>query len=247
MSIGGVLRLPGQAERRRKRMRALLPGCLGIRYAGAMTAADAAGHAAGVYAGRPHWTSSFDGVQSSLGLAWYTHLEEDKVAEYFTNAAASDANVRRFCPGLQEWMVATISHLLGEPVVQRETWCGPGVHIFPAGDWLSEHGGVVHFDTEGLSPEQLDARTPALTFVLMLQPPVWGGGLRVWDRLFDGDENPKKPRDGTANETIAYEAGDLVVIDSYRMHQIQPFGGRVDRISMTAHTVHVDGAWEAWF
>jgi hypothetical protein len=37
------------------------------------------------------------------------------------------------------------------------------------------------------------------------------------------------------------------VIDSYRLHQIQPFQGARDRVSITAHLLYRDGAWQIWF
>ena len=200
-----------------------------------------------MYAGRSAWNSNFGGVQYTMGRAWYTHLEEDKSDEYFENVAASDANVRRYCPGLQAWMTQMVSSLLGAPAFTRAGWCGPGVHVFPAGGYIAKHGGDVHFDTEGLSDEQVEERTPALSFVLMLQPPESDGGLGVWDELFSGEDHPKTPGPEVASAIVPYEAGDLVAIDSYRLHQIQGFGGRVDRVSMTAHVVLVGGAWEVWF
>ena len=144
-------------------------------------------------------------------------------------------------------MMSTLSTLLGGPTFQRAGWCGPGVHVFEAGSDISKHGGDVHFDTEGVGEDQVEERVPAMSFVLMLQPPDSGGGLGVWDRLFEGDEHPEKPGDEVASAVVPYEAGDLVVIDSYRLHRIQAFEGETDRISMTAHVVLVESAWEVWF
>ena len=106
---------------------------------------------------------------------------------------------------------------------------------------------VAHFDTEGLTPAHVTERLPALTVVLMLSPPESGGALRVWDVAFAGtdghaDEDLQQP-----SALCTYAAGDLVVIDSYRLHQIQPFGGQLDRISATCHAAQVAGTWETWF
>jgi hypothetical protein len=47
---------------------------------------------------------------------------------------------------------------------------------------------------------------------------------------------------------VRCEAGDAVLIDSRRLHQIRPFRGKRDRISITLHAVEVDrGVWETWF
>ena len=42
--------------------------------------------------------------------------------------------------------------------------------------------------------------------------------------------------------------GDALLIDSRRLHQILPFGGAKDRISITIHGAEIDrDVWEAWF
>jgi hypothetical protein len=146
-------------------------------------------------------------------------------------------------------MRAILGELVGAPVARRRGWCGPGLHIFPAGDWLASNGDV-HFDTEGLLEDDLAARVPALSAIVMLQPPERGGGLRVWDTPFDerapAPEELLAKRD-IASATVAYAAGDLVVLDSYRLHQIQPFEGARDRVSITAHLILRDGVWQSWF
>lgn len=48
--------------------------------------------------------------------------------------------------------------------------------------------------------------------------------------------------------TVTYRTGDVVLIDSYRLRQIQPFSGSRERISATVHAALVDsGLWECWF
>lgn len=202
-----------------------------------------------VYAGRALWTPCFDGVQFTLGRAYYTHLEEGHEAEYFAVAQESDALVERAVPGLQGRVRDILRNLLGCPVNPRPGWCGPGVHIFPAGDWLSQHGGDIHFDTEGLSEDDLDRRRPALSAILMLQPPLRGGGLRIWDATWAGeDDEAAITRAASRPSSVAsYDAGDLVVIDSYRLHQIQPFTGDRDRVSATTHLVLTEEGWQSWF
>jgi len=200
------------------------------------------------FAVRSEWTPCFEGAQFTLGRAFYTHLEDDRAAAYFAGAHASDAVVERSLPGMQGRVRAWLGQLLGAPVGRRPGWCGPGLHIFPAGGWLAHHGGDVHFDTEGLLGDALDARAPALSAILMLQPPARGGGLRVWDTVYDGDDVvPEWERARTPSRTLDYAPGDLVVIDSYRLHQIQPFAGARDRVSITAHAVLHEGRWQSWF
>jgi hypothetical protein len=199
----------------------------------------------GVYRARADWTPCFDGVQFTLGRAYYTHLEEDRADEYFSKACASDALIERALPGMQARMRDLLAALVEAPVAPRPGWCGPGVHIFPAGQWLSENGGDVHFDTEGLLDEQLTARAPAMSIIVMLQPPVTGGGLRVWSNVYEGQDEVAEPE--CPPFVVEYAPGDLVAIDSYRLHQIQSFQGSRDRVSITAHLVQTDQGWQAWF
>src|SRR5262249_19179697 len=107
-------------------------------------------------------------------------------------------------------------------------------------------GGDIHFDVEGLTREELAARAPAKSVILMLQPCAGGGGLRLWDLLYDGADSVDEP-DWIPSRIVDYAVGDLAIIDSYRLHQIQPFEGAVDRISATAHLVLSGGRWQAWF
>lgn len=216
-----------------------------VREAATATACEA--WAAGVYAGREEWIHDFDDAQFSLGRAWYTHLEQNRTAEYFAGAAASDTVVEQFCPGLQAHLRELVALTVGEPVVARRGFCGPGVHVFPAQRVAAREGGDVHYDTEGLTPAELRARVPAMTWVLMLSPPESGGGLRVWDALYEGTDEPPTDLASRRMDVAPYAAGDLVVIDSYRLHQIEPFPGLRDRISATCHAVRGSQAWELWF
>jgi hypothetical protein len=199
--------------------------------------------------GRDAWNEDFDGEQFSLGRAWYTHLEQGKSQEYFAGARASNLLVERLVPGLVRAMHERVATLVGAPTAQRRGWCCPGIHIFPAGEWVAQHGGVIHADIEGLPPDHAQAQAPALSFVLMLQPPEEGGGLRLWDRFHRQDDalDPAQVA-GIPQATVGYEAGDLVVFDSYRLHQIQPFSGALPRLSMTAHAALLHPArWDLWF
>jgi hypothetical protein len=107
---------------------------------------------------------------------------------------------------------------------------------------------VVHFDLEGLTEHQKTAGNRAVTLVWTLRPALFGGGLRLWDALFDGRPDSEIEPDDFAHVTVRSEAGDALLLDSRRLHQIRPFRGDAPRISMTAHAVEVDrGVWEAWF
>jgi len=223
---------------------------LALRVPGVIDPAEARAWADGVAAARASWVEAFGGAQFSLGRAWYTHLEQGRAAAYFDDVASSDREVERVCPGLQSRMRALASQLTGAGsagVTQREGWCGPGVHVFPHDSPVARRGGDIHYDTEGLTPAHAADRAPAFTLVLMLQPATRNGGLAVWDARYRGTDAYEDDDLERDRVVCPYGPGDLVVIDSYRLHQIQPFEGTVDRISATCHLAFVEGRWEAWF
>ncbi|MBL8679117.1 MAG: hypothetical protein JNK05_08115 [Myxococcales bacterium] len=196
-----------------------------------------------VYDARSEWTEDFGGEQFALGRAFYTHVESGRASEYFADAKASDARVERVVPGMTRWMRELYASLVGGAVRARPGFCGPAVHVFPAGEKVANEGGVVHFDVEGLTRHHVEKRVRAATLVVMLQPPTEGGGLALWERVFPeddpGDEEPT---------VVRYGVGDAVLMDSYRLHQIEAFDGALDRVSITLHGIEVDRRrWEVWF
>lgn len=248
----GITRVPGQTLWRpgSAPVLDLLHDSLAVSYKGVLTRDECDIFTDRVYAARDHWIENFGGAQYTLGRAWYTDLEQDREDDYFAKAIESDELVERVAPGLQQRMYDLIGTVIGAYVDQREGWCGPGVHVFPPTGDVGQHGGDVHFDTEGLSEDHIAARSPAISCILMLQPAESGGGLRVWDQLYEGDVKPAMPESTVRSAIASYSTGDFVVIDSYRLHQIQAFAGPLERISITAHAV-LSGAnrdrWEVWF
>lgn len=202
----------------------------------------------GVKRARRDWNADFRGEQYALGRAFYTHYETGQSALYFRDAARSDARVERALPGMQAFTRDLFARMTGGSARQRRDFCGPGVHVFPAGENVARRGGVVHYDVEGLSPLHIERRHAALSLVIMLQPPSWGGGLRLWDATWHGAEEPDEEDLARPFVTHRYEAGEALLMESYRLHQIRPFRGALDRISITLHAVEVDrGQWDTWF
>jgi len=245
MSKGGAVLV--DAPRGTTPLLPLLGDSVAVRVREALSPERAGAWAEGALRAESSWVRDFGGAQFSLGRAWYTHLEQGRAADYFADVSGSDGRVEQWCPGLQQAMRDLARAVVGEPVVQRPGWCGPGVHVFPPGALVATRGGDVHFDIEGLTPAHVGERAPALTLVVMLQPAARGGALRVWDVRCRGteayaDEDLERPY-----VDCSYGPGDLVVIDSYRMHQIQPFSGECPRVSATVHAAYVEGRWETWF
>jgi hypothetical protein len=227
---GGVLRLP-----------ALLASC------------DAESAACAVQAARTDWVESFGGDQFALGGAWYTHVEDGRARHYFRDAARFDKLVARALPALQEQVVTVLAALLGARTRRRAGWCGPAVVVFPPDGPVARAGGSIHVDCEGLEEQDLAQLPPAWSFVCILQlnpcgdaRPV-GGGLRVWSSRYAGKCAPEPGTTNVDSELVTLAAGDAVVFDSYRLHQIQPFSSNAPRMALTAHAkLLADGSYSVW-
>ncbi len=201
-----------------------------------------------VHRARDAWNHDFGGAQFSLGRAFYTHLETSLAAEYFARAADSDACVERVLPGMQARMRDLVADLTGGHARARRGWCSAGVHVFPAGGEVASRGGVRHFDVEGLTERHLAENRRAVSVVIMLDVPEGGGGLRLWDARYHGREHPTRKDERAKSVVLAYGVGDLIAFDSHRLHQILPFSGARDRVSITLHAAELDpGVWETWF
>ncbi len=222
--------------------RAHIAAHLGVRIGRAIEGSRAEAWAERVLAASDDHSVAF-GSQASLGIAWYTHLEEGRAREYFERAHASDACVRRHVPGFQRAFLDLVGRGLGVALVQRSGHAGPGIHVFAAHGPCARLGGEVHFDTEGLPPAY---RGPAYTAVLSLRAPSEGGGLRLWDLPYDGHDDPALA-ELRAPGIVPYAAADLVLFESYRLHQIEPFGGASARVSATCHVARLSGKWVGWF
>lgn len=203
---------------------------------------------ANVLRAKKDWVADFGREQFALGRAFYTHYETGRSSLYFRDAKASDARVERHLPGMQRAVLSLFERVTGHRTRPRLGFCGPGVHVFPAGEKVARCGGVIHFDTEGLTPYQLKRKARALSLIVMLQPPEWGGGLRLWSAVYRGRDEATRADLATPSVTHRYRAGSALLMSSYRLHQIRPFRGALARISVTVHAAEVDhGVWETWF
>jgi len=225
-----------------------LEGSLGVAVEGAIAPATCRRWAAAALRAKKDWVADFGREQFALGRAFYTHFETGRSALYFRDAARSDARVERHLPGMQRAILDLFGRLTGGRVRPRHGFCGPGVHLFPPREKVATSGGVIHFDVEGLTPFQLERRVRALSLIVMLQPPVFGGGLRLWDVRWSGREEPTERELTAPRETYRYRPGSALLMDSHRLHQIRPFRGDRHRVSITVHAAEVDqGVWETWF
>jgi hypothetical protein len=220
----------------------------GVGVRGALDVDAAAAAARAVIAADALLGDDFGGEQRSLGRPWYTHLESGRAAEYFADVEASDARVEGVLPGMQARTRALLARVLGAELRQRHGFCGPGVHVFPPDEKVAHHGGVYHYDLEGLSATHRRTLAPAVSAVWMLQPAERRGGLSLYNKRFRGENWPMDEEPPVARTTTLARAGDFLVFSSHRLHRINSFGGARARVSVTCHAVMVDdGVWEVWF
>ena len=209
----------------------------------------------GFYAAKEVWSEGFGGQQYALGDAWYHYAEEGiDFEEYGSKAEQSRANVEKFVPGLEGNLLGFLSPLARPGTLSiREGWAGPGFMMFPAGGFVANKGGSIHFDTDAFSDEELyETDLVMFSLICMIQKPERGGNLTVWNKPFDKTQErfqSYNPATQGAAESyhIEYQPGDLWMIRGMNAHQIGAFEGKTDRICLTFHVYKEGDDWFMWF
>ncbi len=125
-----------------------------------------------------------------------------------------------------------------------------GAHVFTPGNEVSSKGGDVHYDVEGLTPEQLERRADAYSFVLMLQPCAVGGGLRLHDRRYAGDPYARAADEATPSEIIDLRGratSSSSTATGCTRSSRSPATAPACRPPSTSPARSGGGAFEAWF
>jgi hypothetical protein len=204
---------------------------------------------------RPCWSRDYGGEQYSYPDNFYARANDGGASRYFSSAVAANNRMLEHFPEARCLLMAYLAQLLpGRDVRVRPGWSGPGFVMFPAGEFLSGEPGPVHIDLEGLADMDLQSgETSFFSVICMIQPPIEGGGVRVWNRRFGGDRsredqflNQARAESDEAVE-IAYHVGDLLVINSLSPHQILRFGGTRDRITLNAFAAADSRCCNVWF
>jgi hypothetical protein len=232
----------------------LLGGAGAVVFRDIFTPAEVQGMVATIYALREQWLPGFEEEQFSVGRVWYVDVADEAEEEYHEDSVRSNAQIEERFDSIQERMRAFCAAIQPGDLVQiRPGWAGPGFVIFPAHAACAENGGDIHFDIEGLAGDLLDdPEAAAYSFIAMLQKPESGGGLQVWREQYDPNRRDEyipelQSEPEGPSFLIDYRIGDLVMINSRAIHQIQPFEGDTDRITLTFHIVRQAGAWHIWF
>jgi hypothetical protein len=235
-----------------------LPGdSLAVICKDVFSSAEISAIASQIYALKESWIPAYGGEQFSVGRIWYAHVDDDKKSQYFQAAGESVRFIEMQFPSLYAKLIGIVSQLLNTDRVRlKEGWAGPGFVILPSGGPASLSGGGAHVDWEGLTKEQLaDINLEAYSFIALMQKPVNGGGLQVWDRHLD-QTAPESwlhaqlegvDLGDVETALIDYQLGDLVAINSLSLHKICPFGGDRDRVSLTFHAARDHDGWYLWF
>ncbi len=204
------------------------------------------------------WETRFDYI-NSYGSCWYLDIEVGMLAYYHANARRTNELLKGL-PNFVETLAQSSKYLeapdgkTGLPARARHENLGP--YWVEAGVVIMNRGtaGVEHADYEGLAPhpEKLfDPNTRAYSAVLCLAAAESGGNLRIWKKRVLADVEPEFCEQDV--EEIMYEAGALVLFDSFCYHQI------TESVLTDDHRYRAIGAlhflykeepyphWEYWF
>ncbi len=205
------------------------------------------------YKARHLWTSGFDGEQFALGEVWYHYRDTDGLFEDYTaKAADSIKTFNTILPTLYPKIVTFLRQVLAPaPVDFRDGYAGPGIVIFPPDEYVAKNGGPLHYDWEGLLPEEYkNNQTEAYSFVSMLSKPQTGGNLRIVDTMYDPSRDDNMGDliiTGMKECEVDYLPGEMWMFRSMMAHGIQSFTGEKDRVCLTFHLLKRDEKWLLWF
>lgn len=221
-----------------------------------LTASECREYADTAYMLQSYWRAGTLQGEYTLGRAWYTSIDNREVVDYFDESDYLNRIIRQSFPGLIEKILHFCQRWTDcKNVGIRSGWAGPGIVVFhPSSSLTAKRGGSVHIDYEGLSKRMLDAAVhppEVYSFMLPLQMPVNGGHLRTWPEVYRRYHHERYLREICKPEgktrLVPYSVGSLCGIYSLRIHQIEPFRGKDDRVILTFHLGKLDGQWCIWF
>ncbi|GMV31953.1 MAG: hypothetical protein AMXMBFR59_40780 [Rhodanobacteraceae bacterium] len=209
---------------------------------------------------RPQWGAGPVPDEYNYGTVFYAHAMNKNIPDYFARSGAENERMGRDFPELFPAVMRLVQDIMrDEEVTYRPGWSGPSFVYLGPGSISAVEGGTIHIDWEGFSawdhPKTEDLLSSreleAYTLVLMLQNTPEGGGVRIWDKRFDpGHRDEFIPDPETAPDvpfaTPQYAIGDLVVLHSMTVHQIQPYAGGA-RITLNFHLVRRGTVWHLFF
>lgn len=193
------------------------------------------------------WAGTAFGPGRVIGGGWFTYYDlipdPDRRRDAYRRAiAVCEPEMAETTPALGERCLALAGRLIGAEVVRRPGFAGPSVVVFD--ESASDGGdGDIHLDFQGLvcdDPAHLDDE--AYSFVLMLEPAIRGGHLRVWGIAAEDGPPVSQP----PPVELEYRRGSLAVFPARDLHQITEMHGP-RRVTVNWHVRNRDGRWEAWF
>jgi len=222
-----------------------------------------------VHALRGHWIARDELAFHTLGAALYLDAPTAETLALFKRAAPpSDQYAQRmvavnavleahFAP-LYAALAAALRELLAADVGFARDRALPGFHIYghsPHYGAQSSH--VPHFDRQyeciGWPAADIDFEE-AISVTLPIRLPRTGGGLRTWEltlkevQSLSGEEAKARARQARCH-LHPYREGELVCHRGHLLHQIAPWssGPGDERLTLQAHGLFYDGAWQLYW
>ena len=219
---------------------------------------------------RAHWVARDDAAFHTLGAALYLDrptaetrerfgLAEADPARYAALASATNALLEADFADLYTALADALAGLLEADVRYAADRARPGFHVFEHHpSYARQAAHVPHFDRQYECIDWPHAATidftAAISVTLPIRLPARGGGLRVWDlNLFDvqalGPAAARERARQAPSRVHRYVPGELVCHRGHLLHQIQPWPSRPgdERITLQAHGLFYDGAWQLYW
>ena len=241
-----------------------------IQRAPLIDAATSAAFADAVCALRSHWIRRDAAAFYTFGAALYLDAPRAELSTWAPRIVTMMINPEKigdligpkgkthFAP-LYAARADALAMLLDAPVRYAAGLARPGFHIYEHADlYAAQRGHVPHFDrqyecTEWSAHDDIDFSS-AISVTLPLRLPAAGGGLRVWDlNLFDvqaaGRIAARELASAAASCVHRYCAGELVCHRGHLLHQVAPWPSSASdqRITLQAHGLYFDGAWQLYW
>lgn len=222
-----------------------------------------------VHALRAHWIARDDVAFHTLGAALYLDAPTAETLalfdrrppppeQYAQRAAAGNAVLEAHFAPLYAALATALRELLSAEVRYAPDRALPGFHIYGhAAQYGAQSAHVPHFDRQyeciGWPAADIDFEA-AISVTLPVRLPRAGAGLRTWEltlrevQSVPADEAKAIARNARSHQH-RYRVGELVCHRGHLLHQIAPWPSEPgdERLTLQAHGLYYDGAWQLYW
>ncbi len=204
------------------------------------------------------WTRRHDDLPSfTLGASAYLDLPNG-IPKYIAGGNRGNMMLKRHFADENLLLMAGLKKALDAPVFMTKRYAQPGFHIFKHHPDLEDLKPSMHWDLQEVQLPDYEG-TPGppgsrFSFTLPLRLPASGGGLQMWDALFDINTHKevlkfhKETQPPSTHH--AYALGEAFIHSGLMLHQIatatMPGPGEA-RVTWQGHGKKTDRGWELYW